>query len=662
MNGHRQEIIGAKSSAETVLNAPWTNVQSALTFSSKNRSFQRLEFHLATKPSTSFQSSSINSTSLAKSKQLIKDPTSAIELPYPGLFDTSFLSFEWKTVLKVGPGLHNYGNTCYLNSTLQCLLYTPVLSQLFLDERAESAALAHMNNQRQPSISTIYKKLVEDVWKPINRGNPSNISPRMMVQNIRRVGKQFRNHRQEDAHEYLVQLLDCMHEEVIQAHRLNSNKENIRLKETTFISRIFGGYLCNSLTCPQCSYSSRTYNYYQQLSLDIFSGIGSVKAAIHAFTKPEILSRGNEWHCDRCNQRVRATKQMVISSLSPVLILHLKRFHPLGGKNNKHIDVDVTLSLPCMATGSTAIYDLYAMVVHHGSSVHSGHYVAFVKAPSGQWHEMNDSVVKVASLQQILSKQAYILFYRRRSTVNLSGSLAPVASVQVTATVAVKETIVEPQVDKPCRLALIESWRIRPMRYRINLQFSNPSSATFRFNGRNTFLRWRSSRKRKIREVVAEKSSDSRDHEAIDDDDDDVDETEDNASDRKDRCEGKSSLAKAVDGHPGEVTRNGRVMNKSLQSIMNRSNYDVFDKQRGWLDDEEDEDSGIVVHQFKEAIKRQIEGEQVFLSSRQASEWDKLLDQGRTKKIKVKGPDDSRINHQRNPFQDIQNKLFNKKT
>ena len=36
-----------------------------------------------------------------------------------------------------------------------------------------------------------------------------------MVQNIRRVGKQFRPMRQEDAHEYLRQLLDCMHEEIL---------------------------------------------------------------------------------------------------------------------------------------------------------------------------------------------------------------------------------------------------------------------------------------------------------------------------------------------------------------------------------------------------------------------------------------------------------------
>ena len=43
-----------------------------------------------------------------------------------------------------------------------------------------------------------------------------------MVQNIRRVGRQFRPMRQEDAHEYLRQLLDCMHEEVLKANNVKT--------------------------------------------------------------------------------------------------------------------------------------------------------------------------------------------------------------------------------------------------------------------------------------------------------------------------------------------------------------------------------------------------------------------------------------------------------
>lgn len=109
-----------------------------------------------------------------------------------------------------------------------------------------------------------------DVW---TRSTKKTLSPRCMVQNIRRVGKQFRPNRQEDAHEYLRQLLDCMHEEILKANHIKTSDGKIA--ETTLISQVFGGYLQNELKCPLCRYSSKTFNHFQDLSLEICGGITS---------------------------------------------------------------------------------------------------------------------------------------------------------------------------------------------------------------------------------------------------------------------------------------------------------------------------------------------------------------------------------------------------
>lgn len=50
------------------------------------------------------------------------------------------------------------------------------------------------------------------------------------------------------------------------------------------------------------------------------------------------------------------------------------------GKINRHVQFESTLDVPCSEEATKIIgYDLVGLVVHHGASVHSGHYVAYVK-------------------------------------------------------------------------------------------------------------------------------------------------------------------------------------------------------------------------------------------------------------------------------------------
>ena len=54
--------------------------------------------------------------------------------PAAEIFESTVLLefMQWQTKSKSGPGLNNHGNTCYLNSTIQCLLHTPVFTQVLL--------------------------------------------------------------------------------------------------------------------------------------------------------------------------------------------------------------------------------------------------------------------------------------------------------------------------------------------------------------------------------------------------------------------------------------------------------------------------------------------------------------------------------------------------
>ena len=95
-----------------------------------------------------------------------------------------------------------------------------------------------------------------------------------------------------------------MHEDILKAFQIKPSHGKI--SETTFISRIFGGYLRNQLRCPLCNYTSKTYNHFQDLSIDLaHPSIKSMESALAAFFKEEKLCNGNEWRCDSCKKRVQ---------------------------------------------------------------------------------------------------------------------------------------------------------------------------------------------------------------------------------------------------------------------------------------------------------------------------------------------------------------------
>ena len=71
---------------------------------------------------------------------------------------------------------------------------------------------------------------------------------------------------------------------------------------------------------------------------------------------------------------------MVIHKLPNVLVIHLKRFSygNVFAKIAKPVQFSAEMLVPYGEKGK-AKYELYGVVVHHGHSAHSGHYIAYVK-------------------------------------------------------------------------------------------------------------------------------------------------------------------------------------------------------------------------------------------------------------------------------------------
>jgi ubiquitin carboxyl-terminal hydrolase 36/42 len=230
--------------------------------------------------------------------------------------------------------------------------------------------------------------------------------------------------RQEDAHEYLIALLDAMHERSI----AGIPKPPPDVEFTSFIYRIFGGRIRSQVKCTQCNYESNTYDPFLDLSLEI-NHASSVDKALKRFTAGEALDGANKYKCPKENRGVRAIKRMTVETAPSVLVIQLKRFEfsMSGRKISKQVEFDPVLDLsPYMShrPATPAIYDLYGVLVHQGHSMHSGHYFCFVKGgANGDWHKFDDTRVNLTAERNVLGQSAYILFYIKRTPPMVAGPM-----------------------------------------------------------------------------------------------------------------------------------------------------------------------------------------------------------------------------------------------
>ncbi|KAJ6923680.1 ubiquitin carboxyl-terminal hydrolase 23 [Populus alba x Populus x berolinensis] len=315
------------------------------------------------------------------------------------------------TFRRIGAGLENLGNTCFLNSVVQCLTYTEPLAAYLQSGK-------HQNSCHVAGFCALCA-----IQKHVSRALQSSgrsLVPKDLVSNLRCISRNFRNARQEDAHEYMVNLLESMHKCCLPS---GVPSESPAAYETSLVHKIFGGSLCSQVECQQCSYCSNKFDPFLDLSLEIAKA-DTLPALLRNFTAAEMLDGGEKhYQCQRCKQKVRAKKRLTVQKAPHVLTIHLKRFHAHdpGRKVDRKVIFDRSLDMKPFVSGSyegDLKYSLYGVLVHYGHNTHSGHYVCFVRTSSGIWHLLNDNQVRQVSEKAVLDQKAYMLFYvRDRKTI-----------------------------------------------------------------------------------------------------------------------------------------------------------------------------------------------------------------------------------------------------
>ena len=348
-----------------------------------------------------------------------------------------FLGFEKDYFPK--KGLNNVGLTCYMNSTLQCLLHVPELNHYFNNCFNEfKAAYKNMiqKTETKGKISEEYYKLLKNLWDN-SRFSGNAYAPKDFNDLISRLNPQFSKYESNDAKDLIIYLFQEMHEELnyfgekklgkipkcdqlIESEAFNFFYEINSKLNFSIISYLFWGIVKQTTVCKGCKNNIYNYQYYQYLSFPLYKYAGkkfNLYSGLKDYVSEEILKGDNQFYCQNCRCLRDAKIFSKIYYPAPYLLINFDY-----GKNKKYnpkiIDFGAIICLDQIFLDNyipNVNYELIAVSTHLGDSGNTGHYITYCKDISSEntWYKFNDSMVNLSSFEETKKNSPYLLLFKK---------------------------------------------------------------------------------------------------------------------------------------------------------------------------------------------------------------------------------------------------------
>lgn len=330
-------------------------------------------------------------------------------------------------------GFINKKNHCFFNSILQCLSNSIYLTDYFLSKQYLED-LENKNIEEKNFVNNYFSTIVK-IWGKNDIINVSNL--------LKSLSKIIKKNdyllSQQDSHECLLFLLNILHKGLSYKVEVEINgdikndrdklltenylyyKKKLTEENYSFIYKYFYGNLLTVIKCnnSNCNNKINNFDTFNTLTLN-FPKNNEKNLSLYKLLENTLKKETLNYKCEKCKHS-QSNKNEYLMKLPNYLIIHLNRFKNESGNISK---IDTLVDFPIENLDLTQyfhpseknnwIYSLYAVNYHSGTTT-NGHYWSSCYNLDNNWYIYNDeNTSKYINDKNIVTNEAYILFYYRK--------------------------------------------------------------------------------------------------------------------------------------------------------------------------------------------------------------------------------------------------------
>jgi len=287
---------------------------------------------------------------------------------------------------KIKPaGIKNEGNTCYINSVIQCL---------FASNDFMTLIKLRNNDKNNGLLGYEFCKKYEELLT-----NNSYIQIRSILEYLFENGAKSSfprydngKYKQGDSLGAYLEIIDLLIKEEMK-HSGATKPEYTEIYKKFTISKLLRR-TCSRKGCEKTVDTPDTAK-----NIAVSAQGKKVEFGIDLHNKISIISQST---CEKCKMKTDLKNWTIYTNLPKILVVSTQRETPIR-------KIDKALSI--MQNNLIVYYKLFACVIYTGNGA-SGHYFANVKY-GNQWYQANDTTIREIHEKDFETSAAYVLFYER---------------------------------------------------------------------------------------------------------------------------------------------------------------------------------------------------------------------------------------------------------